>query len=113
MSSTKTYPNNPMNPINSGSDSATEEIREELIARGSVPPRLTKEETARRRAENESILQQQPHSLWYYSWRRLRRNRLAMIGLVITFVLIIVAVFASFLAPFDPNMQVLEYSTKP
>src|SRR5581483_2507071 len=92
---------------------AVEEVREELLARASVPPRLTKEETDRRRAENELVLQATPHSLWYYSWRRLKRNRLAMAGLVITLILIIVAVFASELAPFDPDMQVLEYSTEP
>jgi ABC-type dipeptide/oligopeptide/nickel transport system permease subunit len=94
------YPNNPTHPINPSSEAM-------------MPPRLTKDETDRRRIENDSILQQQPHSLWYYSWRRLRRNKLAFIGLCITIVLIFVAVFASFLAPFDPNMQVLEYSTKP
>ena len=92
---------------------AMEEVREELIARASVPPRLTKEESERRKSENESVLQQQAHSLWYYSWRRLRRNRLAMAGLIITILLIFTAVFASDLAPFDPNMQVLEYSTEP
>ncbi len=92
---------------------AMDEISEELLARTSVPPRLTNEETQRRRAENESILQQQPHSLWYYSWRRLRRNRLAMAGLVTTILLVFIAVFASDLAPFNPNMQVLEYSTEP
>jgi ABC-type dipeptide/oligopeptide/nickel transport system permease subunit len=79
----------------------------------SVPARLTKAETDRRRAENESILKTTPHSLWYYSWRRLRRNKLAMLGLGITILLILVAAGASFLAPFDPNLQVLEYSTKP
>jgi peptide/nickel transport system permease protein len=108
------YPKNPMHPINPGSeDPAVEEIREELLARGSVPTRLTKEETDRRRMENEHVLKQQPHSLGYYSWRRMRRNKLAMAGLVITIVLIVVAVLAPVLAPFDPNLQVLEYSTMP
>jgi len=94
------YPNNPTHPINPSSD-------------GTMPPRLTKDEADRRKTENESVLKQQPHSLWYYSWRRLRRNKLAIAGLCITIVLIFIAVFASFIAPFDPNMQVLEYSTKP
>jgi ABC-type dipeptide/oligopeptide/nickel transport system permease subunit len=91
---------------------AIAEIETELDARASVPPRLTKEETDRRRLENEHVLKQQPHSLWYYSWRRLKRNKLAMLGLGITIALIFIAALASFLAPFDPNMQVLEYSTK-
>ncbi len=94
------------------------ELQTELVARTAlpqitVPLRLTKEEAARRKLENDQVLKQEPHSLWYYSWRRLRRNRLAMAGLVTTIVLVFVAVFASKLAPFDPNMQVLEYSTEP
>jgi ABC-type dipeptide/oligopeptide/nickel transport system permease subunit len=54
-----------------------------------------------------------PRSLSYYSWKRLKRNKLAMGGLIVTFILIIVAAFASVIAPFDPNLQVLEYSAKP
>ncbi len=87
-----------MNPINQGSD---------------VPHRLGKDEIDRRRHENESVLKQTPRSLWYYSWRRMKRNKLAMLGLGITFALILIAAGASFLAPFDPNSQVLEYSTEP
>jgi ABC-type dipeptide/oligopeptide/nickel transport system permease subunit len=92
---------------------AAEDMGNTLLAFGAPPPRITKQEAERRKLENEHVLQQQPHSLSYYSWRRLKRNRLAMAGLIITFVLIIVAVFASWFAPFDPDMQVLEYSTKP
>ena len=90
-----------------------EEVREELVARASVPPRISKEEAERRRTENDSILHEEPHSLWFYSWRRLKRNKLAMAGLIITIVLIFVAVLAGMIAPFDPDMQVLEYSTEP
>ncbi len=90
-----------------------EEASEKLLSFGAPPPRLTKAEAERRKTENDLVLQLKPHSLWYYSWRRMRRNRLAMAGLIITVVLIVVAVLASTLAPFDPNMQVLEYSTKP
>ncbi len=92
---------------------AVESIRTELLARSSIPPQLTKEEHERRKTENEQVLKEQPHSLWYYSWRRLRRNRLAMAGMLITIFLVFVAIFAPELAPFDPNMQVLEYSTEP
>src|SRR2546423_14073494 len=59
------------------------------------------------------VVTQKSHSLWYYSWKRLKRNRLAMMGLVVTFLIIFIAIFASFLAPFEPNLQVLEYATKP
>ncbi|MDP4236308.1 MAG: ABC transporter permease [Bacteroidota bacterium] len=61
----------------------------------------------------EEMLKEKPRSLWYYSWKRLKRNRLAMGGLIVTFLIILIAAFASFLAPFDPNLQVLEYATKP
>ena len=95
------------------SNPTAEEIQEELLTRSSVPPRLSKEEHERRKSENEQVLKDQPHSPWYYSWRRLRRNRLAMAGLVITVILVFVAFLAPELAPFDPNIQVLEYSTEP
>jgi peptide/nickel transport system permease protein len=54
-----------------------------------------------------------PHSLWWYSWRRLKKNRLAMVGLGIISTLVFIAVFAGVLAPMDPNRQVLEYVRKP
>jgi ABC-type dipeptide/oligopeptide/nickel transport system permease subunit len=92
---------------------APEQVATKQSLQPGLQPRISKEESERRKLENESILQQQPHSLSYYSWRRLRRNRLAMAGLVITVLLIFTAVFAGDLAPFDPNMQVLEYSTEP
>ena len=41
----------------------------------------------------------------YLSWLRLRRNPLAMVGLTITFLLILVAIFAPVLAPHDPITQ--------
>lgn len=53
------------------------------------------------------------HSLWYYSWIRFKRNKLAMAGLIILALLILIAVFAGVLAPFDPIDQTLEYATKP
>src|SRR5579872_4695169 len=94
-------------------DAPEQAATEQSLQAGLIAPRITKEESERRKSENDRVLQQQPHSLWYYSWRRLRRNRLAMAGLIITVLLIFTAVFASDLAPFDPNMQVLEYSTEP
>jgi peptide/nickel transport system permease protein len=43
----------------------------------------------------------------YLSWLRLRRNPLAMIGLLITAALLFVAIFAPILAPHDPIAQEL------
>lgn len=54
-----------------------------------------------------------PRSPWWYSWRRLKRNRRALFGLGIVVILVFVAIFADLLAPMDPNRQILEYVEKP
>jgi len=41
--------------------------------------------------------------LWRDAWRRLTRNKLAMGGLVVICLLLLVAVFADLLAPYDPS----------
>lgn len=38
-------------------------------------------------------------------WRRLRRNKLAMLGLIIVLVLVLSAIFANFIAPYDYAQQ--------
>jgi peptide/nickel transport system permease protein len=53
------------------------------------------------------------HSLWYYSWIRFKRNRLAMAGLFMLIFLILIALVAGIISPFDPINQTLEYATKP
>lgn len=53
------------------------------------------------------------HSLWYYSWIRFKRNRLAMAGLYTLIFLVLVALTAGIISPFDPIDQTLEYATKP
>jgi peptide/nickel transport system permease protein len=52
-------------------------------------------------------------SLWYYSWTRFKRNRLAMAGLVTIIILILIAITAGIISPYDPLDQTLEYATKP
>jgi len=52
-------------------------------------------------------------SLWWYSWRRMRKNRLAMIGMWLIVALTLMAILAPWLAPMDPDRQVLEYARKP
>jgi len=37
-------------------------------------------------------------------WRRLRRDKMGMLGLVVTALFVLVAVFGPFLAPYDPNV---------
>lgn len=44
-------------------------------------------------------------SLWRKSFRRLRRNRAAMLGFAVILVLVFVAVFAPAIAPHPPNRQ--------
>lgn len=51
-------------------------------------------------------------SLWWYSWQRMKKNKLAMVGLVIVLFLVLVAVLADLLAPMEPDRQVLEYARK-
>ena len=54
----------------------------------------------------DSILhEEQSRSLWHYSWKRLKRNKLAMTGLVTLCILIFIALTAPLIAPFNPNMQ--------
>ncbi len=46
-------------------------------------------------------------SLWYEAWVRFRRNKLAMLGLVMVVALLIVAIFAPQIAPYDPFKQLI------
>lgn len=50
---------------------------------------------------------------WQMIFRRFKRNKLAMIGLVTFIILILIAVFAPFLAPYDPNMTVGPFQAPP
>ncbi len=49
----------------------------------------------------------------YLSWLRLRRNGLAMLGLAITVALVVMAIFAPWLAPYDPITQTLAERLQP
>lgn len=49
-------------------------------------------------------------SLYKDAWKRLRRNKLAMLGLAIVICLILLAIFAPLIAPYDPNARVKEDS---
>ena len=42
-------------------------------------------------------------SYWQLVWRQFRSNRLAMTGFAIVCLLFVVAIFAGYIAPFDPN----------
>ncbi|MBU3680167.1 MAG: ABC transporter permease [Candidatus Kapabacteria bacterium] len=47
------------------------------------------------------------------AFRRLRKNTGAVIAMVVLSVMIIAALAAPFITPFDPSTQILEYSVKP
>jgi ABC-type dipeptide/oligopeptide/nickel transport system permease subunit len=46
------------------------------------------------------------------AWRRLRKNPGAMIGMVTLIIMIVMAVAAPLITPFQPTTQILEYSVK-
>lgn len=48
---------------------------------------------------------QKNHSQWGDAWKRLRRNKLAMVGMIVVIVLVFAAVFADFVAPYDYAQQ--------
>lgn len=52
-------------------------------------------------------------SLGLLAWRKLRRHRAGVIGMVIVGTLALAAALADIVSPFDPIAQVLEYSLKP
>jgi peptide/nickel transport system permease protein len=51
-------------------------------------------------------------SLWRIAWKRLRKNRGAVVAMWFIMLLVVVAVFAQVIAPMDPLTQVLEYPSK-
>lgn len=53
------------------------------------------------------------NNLWYYSYLRFKRHKLAFISLLFVIFLIIIAAFADLIAPHNPDEQVLEFTTKP
>lgn len=60
----------------------------------------------------EAEKQRASKSLWYYSWIRFKRNRLAMAGLITIILLILIALVAGIISPYNPIRQTLEYATK-
>ncbi|MBS3990993.1 MAG: ABC transporter permease [Erysipelothrix sp.] len=52
-----------------------------------------------------SVYNEKRQSLWLETWHRLRKNKAAVIGLVILVFLILVAIFADVIAPYDFRAQ--------
>lgn len=78
----------------------------------SLEAEIIKEGDERLEQPDFFLAEGKPRSLWYYSWRRLKRNRLAMAGLYVLIFMVLVAILADVIAPFNPNAQILEYATK-
>lgn len=62
---------------------------------------------------NELNIMNNRKSLWYYSYVRFRRHKLAFISLVYLLLLIFISVFADVISPHNPNRQILEFTSKP
>jgi len=43
------------------------------------------------------------HSQWGDVWRRFKRNKLALFGMILALLLVLVAIFANVIAPYDPT----------
>ena len=54
---------------------------------------------------NPDALLIEHRSLWGEIWRRFRRDKFAMIGMVLIILLILIAVLAPWIAPHDPTKQ--------
>ena len=50
----------------------------------------------------ETMRSEKPVTLWRTAWRRLFRRKSAVLGMVILGVLVLIAIFADWLAPYDP-----------
>ncbi|CAN5614039.1 ABC transporter permease subunit [soil metagenome] len=64
-------------------------------------------------AEAHGLALEQTSGLWRDAGERFRHNPAAVTGVVILFVLVVVAVFAPVIAPHDPNAQVAELAGNP
>jgi peptide/nickel transport system permease protein len=60
-------------------------------------------------AEPRQMREPKARSLWSDAWRRLIRNRMAILGLAIVIVVVAMALFGSQIAPFSPTKQDLDH----
>ena len=58
------------------------------------------------------VKHKESRSMYYDAWLRLKRNKTAIFGLFFVILLIIVAVFAKYIAPHNPNAQNLMLAFK-
>jgi peptide/nickel transport system permease protein len=53
----------------------------------------------------EQLPESKPKTLWNEAFKRLKRDKLAMLGGSIIIIMILLALFAKLIAPYDPNIQ--------
>lgn len=88
------------------------DYNEQLLDNLSVNPDLLQRDHADTSAEAEAIT---TPSLNYLqdSWRRLKQNKGAMVALFFVLVIVLIAIFAPYIAPHDPNAQNPAWSNLP
>src|SRR5687767_14449354 len=92
-------------PVNRAIDAADLKLREEA---GSFPAPIVEAESAplaELGASWEASSRRQA-SLWGDAWRRLIRNRLALIGMAIVITFSVIAIFAPLIAPYEEEDKV-------
>ena len=62
--------------------------------------------------ETELVGAKPSQSLWSLAWRRLKKNKLAMVGMWIIILMVIVAIFANVIAPHSPYRQIVDYGNQ-
>ena len=65
-------------------------------------PKLVTPEMEKINSKN-SKKRNKKYSFWGDAWKRLKRNRLAMVGLAVIVLLLLVAVFANYIAPYNQS----------
>src|SRR5688572_3289802 len=78
-----------------------------LVGAGGLPP---EDVTV---SESGTIVEKPGVSLWKSAWLRLRRNPVFLLGLAITILFILIAIFAPWIAPKDPITRYLIDEVRP
>ncbi len=73
--------------------------------RAGESPELVAQANAETTRTLQALSSGQTTSLWRDAWKRLQRNKLAMLGLIAITLLILVALFAPWLARYEPDQQ--------
>lgn len=63
--------------------------------------------------EVSQVEQIKEDSYWNILWLRFKRQKMAVIGLIVFTIILLIGVFASQLAPYDPNMTVGAFQSPP